>query len=68
LEFATFASQPTLAGPDLFKSNLPAAVGSGFILPFPGDGIFVPSATGLAFYTPVATILQPGDCTFFWRE
>lgn len=68
LELATFGTQPTLAGPDLFKANMPAAIGSGFMVPFAGRGIFVPSATGLAIYTPVAVILQPADVTFFWEE
>lgn len=68
LELATFSSQPTLAGPDLFKANLPAAIGSGFLVPFTGRGIKVPAGTGLCVYTPVAVILQPADCTFFWEE
>jgi hypothetical protein len=68
LEMSTFGTQPTLAGPDLFKTNLPAAIGSGFIIPFTGRGVFVPSATGLVVYTPVAVILQPADVTFFWSE
>ncbi len=68
LELATFGTQPTITGVPLFKSNLPAAIGSGFILPFTGRGIFVPSATGLVVFTPVAVILQPADVTYFWEE
>lgn len=51
----------------MFQWNLPAAIGSGFILPIP-DAIEVPAGTGLALYTPVAVILQPADSTFWWRE
>jgi hypothetical protein len=68
LELATFGTQPTLAGPDLFKANLPAAIGSGFIIPFAGRGILVPPGTGLCVYTPVAVILQPADVTYFCEE
>lgn len=67
LELATFTTQPTLAGPDLFKANLPAAVGSGFLVPFAGRGIFVPSATGLVVMNN-GVVLQPADVTFFWEE
>lgn len=68
LELATFGTQPTLATPPLFSSNLPAAIGSGFLVPFSGRGIKVPAGTGLCIYTPVAVILQPADVTFWWEE
>lgn len=65
LETATFGTQPTLAGPDLFRTNLPAAIGSGFMIPLPSQGLFVSPATGLCINTPVAVILQPIDITWF---
>lgn len=64
---ATYSAQPTVAGPYLMRTNLPAAIGSGFILPFPRP-IKVPPGTGLGIATPVAVILQPADVTFFWDE
>jgi len=68
LELATFGTQPTLAGVPLLSSNLPAAIASGFMLPFAGRGLYIPSAQGLCVYTPVAVILQPFDITFFIEE
>lgn len=69
LDLAAFTVQPTIvstAAP-MLRWMLPAAVGSGFILPIPGQ-IEVPAGTGLALITPVATILQPSDVTFWWQE
>ncbi len=69
LDLSVFSVQPTLVSTAayMFRWNLPAAVGSGFILPLP-DAIFVPAGTGLVILTPAAVILQPADVTFFWRE
>lgn len=67
LETGTFGTQPTLEGVDLFKWNLPAAIGSGFMTQFETKdlhGIEVLPGSGLCIYTPVAVILQPADCTF----
>lgn len=68
LETSNFATEPTLATPVMAQSNLPAAIGSGFIWVFGGDGIFVPSATGLCVVTPVAVIMQIADFTVVWDE
>jgi len=68
LHMGVFGGQPTLEGSDLFKANIPAAIGSGFMMPFPGRGIYVPAASGLAINTPIGVILQPFDCTFFVEE
>ncbi len=64
-----WSAQPTLQSTTLylFRWNMPAAISSGFVLPFP-DQLKVPAGGGLAIVTPVATILQPGDVTFNWRE
>ena len=63
----TYSAQPTLAGPYMHRTNLPAAIGSGFMWVFP-RGIRVPAGTGLAIATPVAVPLQPGDVTYVWHE
>lgn len=68
LELATFGTQPTLAGPDMYKGILPAAVAGAVQYVFPGNGIKVPFGTGLCVFTPVATILQPSDFTFVFHE
>lgn len=71
LELATFTTQPTLEGVPLLQYSLPAAVASGFIMPFESKdlhGIEILPGAGLCIYTPVATILQPADVTFFMFE
>lgn len=68
LELATFATQPTLAGPDMVRGNLPATTGAAVQYVFPGRGIKVLPGTGLCVFTPVAVILQDSDYTFlFWE-
>ncbi len=52
----------------LFRFNLGAAVGAGFIWNVPRDGIEIPPGAGLAVVTPVAVVLQPADCIFVWNE
>lgn len=51
----------------MFRWNLPATVGSGFILPMV-DPIRIAPGQGLVLLTPPAAILQPADVTFWWRE
>ena len=71
LELATFTTQPTLEGVPLWSWNNPAAIGSGFVIPFETKdlhGIKIPPGTGLCVYTPVAVILQPFDITLFMFE
>lgn len=68
LELATFASQPTLATPYMYRGNLPAAIGSAVQYVFPGDGIKVPPGTGLCIATPVAVVLMASDFTFVFQE
>ncbi len=68
LETATFGTQPTLEGVPLFVWNNPAAIASGYIIPFETkdmQGITVNPGAGLCIYTPVAVILQPMDVTFW---
>ena len=69
LDLSTFSAQPTLisATSYMFRWSLPAAIGSGFILPFP-DLLTIPAGTGLVIVTPPATIQQPADVTFWWKE
>jgi hypothetical protein len=71
LELALFTTQPTLDGPALFKWNNPAAIASGFIVPFETrdlQGIEILPGAGLCITTEVAVILQPFDVTFFMYE
>ena len=68
LDLAAWATYPTVAGPPMARSNLPAAIGAGFMWIFGGDGIAIPQSTGLAIGTPVATILQASDFTAVWDE
>ena len=69
LDLASYSVQPTLISSTayMFRWNMPASIGSGFILPLP-DVITIPPGTGLCLVTPPAVILQPGDVSFFWRE
>ena len=62
-----FATEPVIAGPYMARTNLPAAIGAGFIWVF-AEPIEVPAGTGLAVVTPVAVILQPADYTYIWDE
>jgi hypothetical protein len=69
LDLAAYSVQPTLISSTayLWRFHLPAAVGAGFLLPFP-DPISVPPGQGLVILTPPATVLQPADVGFFWME
>lgn len=67
LELSTFGTQPTLATPPIRRTNLPAAIGSGFIWVFEPP-LEIRPATGLCIATPVAVILQAADVTFIWDE
>ena len=62
-----FATEPVVAGPYMMRTNLPAAIGAGFIWVF-SEPLEVPAGTGLAVVTPVAVILQPADYTYVWDE
>lgn len=68
LDLAAWATYPTVAGPPLARTNLPAAVGAGVMWVFGGDGIAIPQSTGLAVATPTALALIAGDVTFVWEE
>ena len=68
LETANFATEPTLQGPALAQTNLPAAIGAGFLWVFGGDGIAIPQSTGLCVASPTAVIIQIADGTFVWEE
>lgn len=69
LDLGAYTAQPTLlnSGTPLWRWNLPAAVGSGFMLSLPEE-LEIPPGGGLAIITPVATILQPADVSFAWAE
>lgn len=69
LDLGAYSVQPTLVSATTYmmRWNLPATIGSGFIMPVP-DMIEVPAGQGLLLLTPPAVILQPGDVTFWWRE
>lgn len=69
LDLAAYTVQPTISSATAyqFRWNLPATVGCGFILALP-DVIEIPAGGGLCLVTPPATILQPADVSFFWRE
>ena len=69
LDLAAYSVQPTLVSATVyqFRWSLPASIGSGFLLPLP-DVWEVPAGQGLALLTPPATVLQPADVSFFWRE
>jgi hypothetical protein len=68
LDLAAYTVQPTLAGPNKQRWNLPAAIGAGVMWVFGTEGLTIPAGTGIAVVTPVAVIHQPGDWTFVWRE
>lgn len=71
LELATFGTQPTLEGVPLFSWNDPAAVASGFIIPFETkdlQGIKILPGAGLCLYTIDAVIFQASDITFHMFE
>lgn len=75
LYVANFATEPTLAGPEIARQNLPAAAGAGFAWVFgngqPGLGIEVPPGTGLAVAVPevgTEVAIQISDFTFVWDE
>lgn len=71
LELATFGTQPTLDGVPLYRFPPAAATGAGFVIPFESkdcQGIEILPGAGLAIFTPVATIHQVSDVTFFMFE
>lgn len=69
LDLAAFTVQPTLSSATayMFRWNLPATIGAGFVLPLPRP-IEIPTVSGLVLLTPPAVILQPGDVSFWWDE
>ncbi len=69
LDLGAYSAQPTIVSTAaaLWRWNLPAAIGSGFIQSFPEE-MEIPPGNGLAVITPAATILQPADISFAWAE
>lgn len=69
LDLAAYSAQPTVISTAayMWRWHMPAAIGAGFILPWPG-ALLVPPGAGLALLTPPATVLQPADVTFWWYE
>jgi len=63
LSLGAYSAQPTLSTPPLRQLNLPATVASGFKWVW-DKGLFIPQSTGVAFVSPDAVVLQPGDVTF----
>lgn len=75
LDLANFATEPTLQGPELARTMLPAAIGAGFAFVFgggvPGQGIEVPAGTGLVVAVPeigTEVAIQVSDFTYVWDE
>lgn len=64
----TYSAQPTVSTPYLHRTNLPAAIGSGFIWVFVGLVLRIAAGWGIAVATPVAVILQASDVTVVWEE
>ncbi len=52
----------------LGRWNLPAAIGAGVIITFPGAGLAIYPAAGIALVTPTAVILPVSDVTFVIDE
>lgn len=67
LELAAFGTQPTMDASDLFRWNLPAAIGAGVQLPL-GRPIEVPPGTGLCVITPTAVVFPICDLTFVFED
>jgi hypothetical protein len=62
-----YSADPTIAGPYLYRVNLPAVIGSGMMWVF-SRGIRVPAGTGLAIGSPVAVATTAMDVTYVWHE
>ena len=70
LYLAVFSVQPTLAGPEMFRIALPAAIGAGIIWVFP-EPIEIPAGTGLGVAVPEAgaeLAITAADVSFVWDE
>ena len=65
---ATWAAQPTVQGPYLARTTLPAAIGAAVMWSFLDQPVEVPAGTGLAVATPIATALQANRYTYIWDE
>jgi len=67
LESSNFATEPTVAGPYMARTNTPAAIGAGFLWVF-NTPIAVPQSTGLAVVATTAVLVPIFDFTFIWDE
>lgn len=69
LELATFGTQPTLEGVPLFRWNMAANIGTGFMYTFP-EPVEVLPGSGLVVCMPpsLSVIIQPADVTFVLSE
>lgn len=65
---SAYATYPTASGPPLARTNLPAAIGSGFVFLFGREGIKVVGGEGLAVAIPATTAMQISDVTYVWDE
>ncbi len=66
-----YTVQPTYVSATAYlgRWNLPAAVGAGVIITFPGDqGLAIYPGAGIALVTPMAVILPVSDVTFVIDE
>jgi hypothetical protein len=61
-------TQPTLQQPYMARTALPAAIGAAVMWSFLDAPIEVPTGTGIAIATPVATALQANSYSFVWDE
>jgi hypothetical protein len=67
--FNTHSVAPTVTTGDLYRIQLPAAIGGGVVLTFPDNGVIVPATAnnGLAVLVSTGTG-QACEVTFVWDE
>lgn len=67
--FNTHSVAPTITSGDLYRVQLPAAIGGGVVLTFPDYGITVPATANAGLAVVVSTGTgQVCECTFRWDE
>lgn len=67
--FNTHSVAPTITTGDLWRGSLGAAIGSGVILTFPGQGLVIPATANAGLAVVVATGTgQAVDATLIWDE
>lgn len=65
-----YTVQPTYVAATAYlgRWNLPAAIGAGVIITFPGPGLAIYPSAGIALVTPTAVIFPVSDVTFIVDE